>query len=79
MKILCITAQGLPSFKKDLDICFYTQQRVCEEERDSLCRFWTNWKWGIRRNITADSIESWWLTWWIFWWVSPSKLSWVAS
>ena len=30
MKILRITAQGLPLFKKDLDICFYTQQRVCE-------------------------------------------------
>ena len=36
MKILRITAQGLPLFKKDLDICFYTQQRVCEEDKDSL-------------------------------------------
>lgn len=33
MKILRITAQGLPSLKKDLDICFFTQQRVYEEER----------------------------------------------
>ena len=65
MKILRITAQGLLSFKKDLDICFYMQQRVCEEERDSLCRFEASWKWGIRRNITADGVESWWLTWWI--------------
>ena len=31
MKILRITAQGLPLFKKDLDICFYTQQRVCAD------------------------------------------------
>ena len=42
-------------------------------------RFWTSWKWGIRCNITADGVESWWLTWWISWWVSSSKLSWVAS
>ena len=28
----------------------------------------------IRCNITADGVESWWLTWWIAWWVSPSKL-----
>ena len=65
MKILRITAQGLPLFKKDLDICFYTQQRVYEEDKDSLYRFLANWKWGIRRNITADGVESWWLTWWI--------------
>ena len=38
MKILRITAQGLLLFKKDLDICFYTQQRVCEENKDSLYR-----------------------------------------
>ena len=36
MKILRITANGLPLFKKELDICFYTQQRVCEEDKDSL-------------------------------------------
>ena len=42
MKILRITAQGLPLFKKDLDICFYTQQRVCEEDKDSLYRLTDN-------------------------------------
>ena len=36
MKILRIKANGLPLFKKELDICFYTQQRVCEEDKDSL-------------------------------------------
>lgn len=36
MKILRITAQGLPLFKEDLDLCFYTQQRVSEDDRDSL-------------------------------------------
>lgn len=36
MKILRITAQGLPLFKEDLDICFYTQQRVSEDDKDSL-------------------------------------------
>ena len=36
MKILRITAQGVPLFKEDLDLCFYTQQRVSEDDRDSL-------------------------------------------
>ena len=36
MKILRITAQGLPLFKKDLDVCFYTQQRVSEDDKCSL-------------------------------------------
>ena len=43
MKILRVTAQGLPLFKKDLDICFYTQQRVCEEDKDSLYRLTDNY------------------------------------
>ena len=43
MKILRITAQGLPLFKKDLDICFYTKQRVCEEDKDSLYRLTDNY------------------------------------
>lgn len=34
MKILRITAQGLPLFKEELDICFYTQQRVSEDDKD---------------------------------------------
>lgn len=36
MKILRITAQGLPLFKENLDICFYTQQRVSEDDKCSL-------------------------------------------
>jgi hypothetical protein len=32
MKILRITVQGLPLFKEDLDICFYAQQRVSEDD-----------------------------------------------
>lgn len=36
MKILRITASGLPLFKEELDICFYAQQRVCEEDRNAL-------------------------------------------
>lgn len=36
MKILRITAQRLPLFKENLDLCFYTQQRVSEDDRDSL-------------------------------------------
>ena len=36
MKILRITAQGLPLFKEDLDICFYTQQRMSEDDKNNL-------------------------------------------
>ena len=43
MKILRITAQGLPLFKEDLDICFYTQQRVSEDDKDSLYRMKDNY------------------------------------
>ena len=42
MKILRITAQGLPLFKEELDICFYTQQRVSEDDKDSLYRMKDN-------------------------------------
>lgn len=43
MKILRITAQGLPLFKGDLDICFYTQQRVSEADKDRLYKMDTNY------------------------------------
>lgn len=36
MKILRITAQGLPLFKEDMDICFYAQQRVSEDDKNNL-------------------------------------------
>ena len=36
MKILRITAQGLPLFKEDMDICFYTQQRVSQDDKNNL-------------------------------------------
>lgn len=36
MKILRITAQGLPLFKQDLDIAFYAQQRVSEDDKERL-------------------------------------------
>ena len=40
--------------------------------------FWQIGDGGIRSNIAAAGVESWWLTWWISWWVSSSKLSWVG-
>lgn len=43
MKILRIVAQGLPLFKEDLDICFYTQQRVSEDDKDSLYKMEANY------------------------------------
>ena len=36
MKLLRITAEGLPLFKEKLDICFYAQQRVAEDQKDIL-------------------------------------------
>ena len=36
MKILRITAQGLPLFKQTLDITFYAQQRVAEDDKENL-------------------------------------------
>ena len=36
MKILRITAQGSPLFKQDLDIAFYAQQRVSEDDKERL-------------------------------------------
>ena len=36
MKLLKIVVDGLPLFKEKLDICFYAQQRVSEEQRDYL-------------------------------------------
>lgn len=36
MKLLRITVHGLPLFKEDLDICFYTQQRVTEDDKARL-------------------------------------------
>ena len=33
MKLLRVTAQGLPLFKEKLDLSFYAQQRVAEEDK----------------------------------------------
>lgn len=43
MKLLRITAQGLPLFKEALDICFYTQQRVSEDDRNCLYQMADNY------------------------------------
>lgn len=42
MKILKITAQGLPLFKKELNIMFYAQQRVSEEDKEMLVNAFSN-------------------------------------
>ena len=36
MKLLRVTAEGLPLFKEKLDISFYAQQRVAEEQKNTL-------------------------------------------
>lgn len=42
MKILRITAQGLPLFKKTIDISFFAQQRVADDEKDLLYPLFSN-------------------------------------
>lgn len=42
MKLLRITAGGLPLFKEKLDICFYAQQRVSEDQKEILYRLFSN-------------------------------------
>lgn len=43
MKILRITAKGLPLFKETLDICFYAQQRVDEEDKCMLYKMYDSY------------------------------------
>ena len=42
MKLLRITANGLPLFKEKLDICFYAQQRVSEDQKGTLYPLFSN-------------------------------------
>lgn len=42
MKLLRITADGLPLFKEKLDICFYAQQRVSEDQKRILYPLFSN-------------------------------------
>ena len=42
MKLLRITADGLPLFKEKLDICLYAQQRVSEEHQELLHPLFSN-------------------------------------
>ena len=42
MKLLRVTADGVPLFKEKLDICFYAQQRVSEEQKDMLYSLFSN-------------------------------------
>ncbi|MBQ8803929.1 MAG: ATP-binding protein [Tyzzerella sp.] len=42
MKVLRITAKGLPLFKEELDVSFYAQQRVAEDDKDILYSLFSN-------------------------------------
>ena len=42
MKLLRITAEGLPLFKEKLDLSFYAQQRVTEEQKNILYPLFAN-------------------------------------
>ena len=42
MKLLRATAEGLPLFKEKLDICFYAQQRISEEQKEQLHPLFSN-------------------------------------
>ena len=43
MKILRITVSGLPLFKQELDLLFYTQQRVNEDDKEKLYKIEPNY------------------------------------
>ena len=42
MKLIRITANGLPLFKEELDLTFYAQQRVYEEDKNILLPLFSN-------------------------------------
>ena len=42
MKVLRITAKGLPLFKEELDISFFAQQRVADDDKDLLHLLFSN-------------------------------------
>ena len=42
MKLLRITAEGLPLFKEKLDLIFYAQQRVRDEDKENLYPLFSN-------------------------------------
>ncbi|MCD8218139.1 MAG: hypothetical protein LUD01_08875 [Clostridiales bacterium] len=42
MKLLRITANGLPLFKEKLDLCFYAQQRIAEDHKELLYPLFSN-------------------------------------
>ena len=42
MKLIRITASGLPLFKEELDLSFYAQQRVHEEDKNALLPLFSN-------------------------------------
>ena len=42
MKLLRITAEGLPLFKEKLDLTFYAQQRISEEQKNTLYPLFSN-------------------------------------
>lgn len=42
MKLLRICAEGLPLFKDTMDLCFFAQQRVSEEDTDKLYNVFSN-------------------------------------
>ena len=42
MKLLRVTAEGLPLFKERLDVSFYTQQRIYEDDKELLYPLFSN-------------------------------------
>ena len=42
MKLLKLTAEGLPLFKEKLDLTFFAQQRVGEEDKENLYHLFSN-------------------------------------
>ena len=53
MKLLRITAEGLPLFKEKLDLNFYAQQRVSEEHKNILYPLFSNIRQLIHYELSA--------------------------
>ena len=63
MKLLRVTAQGLPLFKEKLDLPFYAQQRVAEEGKINLYSLFSNiylnpYKYNVLEELVIKNIES---------------------
>ena len=56
MKLLRVTAQGLPLFKEKLDLSFYAQQRVAEEDKVNLYSLFSKYIFKSGKRVYKESM-----------------------